>query len=188
MQSALITATIAAAFSWFSIPNDPWSTQACWASGMLLALTAISVASQQTIGLSRLCSCENGLLKVRCLLGEDNPSYGHHEDTVEREFPGTNPNRQGVRPFQEDRVKMRKSQLWIWQTPVMLSNFSILLFVIGLMISIFVRASRALGHWSKGDMQVSLACTTSLGWVGRLTALRLQSSLELQHSFVVPTI
>lgn len=49
---------------------------------------------------------------------------------------------------------MKKSQLWIWQTPVMLSNFAILLFVIGLMISIFVRAARSLGDWTKGNNQV----------------------------------
>lgn len=42
----------------------------------------------------------------------------------------------------------------MWQTPVMLSNFAILLFVVGLMISVFVRAARSRGEWSTGSIQV----------------------------------
>ncbi|KAI4190980.1 MAG: hypothetical protein L6R41_000430 [Letrouitia leprolyta] len=66
LSSALVTGTIASAFSWYSVASDPWTTEACWASAMVMARTAISLASQQTIGLSRLCSCEDGWLK-----GED---------------------------------------------------------------------------------------------------------------------
>ena len=43
----------------------------------------------------------------------------------------------------------------MWQTPVMLTNFAILLFVIGLMISVFLRAARSHGDSSKGNSQVS---------------------------------
>ena len=80
---------------------------------------------------------------------------------------------------------MKKSQLWIWQTPVMLSNFAILLFVIGLMISMFDRAIRSQRDWTKGDIQVvdifSLYLA-SLPWThGQkadwLATFRLQSSL-----------
>lgn len=49
---------------------------------------------------------------------------------------------------------MKNSQLWIWQTPVMLSNFAILLFVIGLLISVFVRAVRSRNGWIEGNNQV----------------------------------
>ncbi|KAG8531830.1 uncharacterized protein KY384_003466 [Bacidia gigantensis] len=147
LSGALVTGTIASAFSWFSVPDDPWSTQACWTSALLLGFTAIAVATQQTIGLARLCSCEDGWLKVRCLLGEKNPFYGSQDKR---------PYFSHHRMHREDRVRMKKSQLWIWQTPVMLLNFAILLFVVGLMIAIFVRASRTHWDWSKGQIQIAI--------------------------------
>ena len=116
-------------------------------SALVLALTAISLATQQTIGLSRLCSGENGWLKVRRLLGEANNPC---------DCPN-HPEQSGLgSPHRHigSRARMKKSQLWIWQTPVMLSNFAILLFVIGLLISVFVRAIRTRRDWTKGDLQV----------------------------------
>lgn len=142
-----MTGTIASAFSWSTVPDDPWSTEALWTSALVLALTAISLATQQTIGLSRLSSCEKGWQKIRRLLGEQNPYYGTR--SMRRSFGR-------LRRYTESRVRIKKSQLWIWQTPVMLSNFAILLFVIGLMISIFVRAVRLRGDWSQGRIQVIL--------------------------------
>lgn len=153
LSSALVTGAIASAFSWYSVEDDPWTTEACWASAMVLALTAISLASQQTIGLSRLCSCEDGWVKVRHLLGKRNPDYGvslhrHHRHA-------------------RYKVKMKTSQLWMWQTPVMLANIAILLFVIGLMISIFARAVKTRGDWTMGRNQIAivfgLACIFSGG-------------------------
>ncbi|KAL8831671.1 MAG: hypothetical protein Q9170_005194 [Blastenia crenularia] len=146
VSSALVTGTIASAFSWYSIDDDPWTTEAFWTAALVLTLTAISLATQQTIGLSRLCSCENGWLKVRNLLGEENPSYRR----IERK-PSflSRPQR-----HPENKIRMKKSQLWMWQTPVMLLNFAILLFVIGLMISVFVRAARYGGDWTNGRIQV----------------------------------
>ncbi|KAL9594765.1 MAG: hypothetical protein Q9219_006851 [cf. Caloplaca sp. 3 TL-2023] len=109
LSSALVTGTIASAFSWYSVEDDPWSTEACWTSALVLALTAISLATQQTIGLSRLCSCEDGWLKVRLLLGQKNPPY--QRNPLEPSYM-RRPHRHG-----ENVVKMKKSQLWIWQTP-----------------------------------------------------------------------
>ena len=145
-QSALVTGTIASAFSWNTDQDDPWSTEACWTSALVLALTAISLASQQTIGLTRLCMYENGWLKVRALLGEVGPlcPKGNLKPSYleqRRDHAGR-------------EVKMKKSQLWMWQTPVMLSNFAILLFVVGLMISVFVRAARNGTNWTTGHNQV----------------------------------
>ena len=117
-------------------------------SALLLALTAISLAAQQTITLNRLCSCENGLLKIRHMLGEPNPKY-----------QGDSP-KSYVRKTQSKaghRVRIKRSQLWTWQTPIMLSNFSILLFIIGLMIGIFAKAAASRGDWSKGDPKVLLS-------------------------------
>lgn len=147
ISSALITGTIASAFSWYSVQDDPWSTEACWTSALVLALTAISLATQQTIGLSRLCSGENGWLKVRRLLGEAACDCRSH---LEQSGLGSPHRHTG------SRVRMKKSQLWMWQTPVMLSNFAILLFVIGLMISMFVRAIRSQRDWTTGDLQIAI--------------------------------
>lgn len=44
----------------------------------------------------------------------------------------------------------------------MLSNFAILLFVIGLMISVFVRAARSRGDWTKGNNQVAELLLSSM--------------------------
>ncbi|KAL8935987.1 MAG: hypothetical protein Q9216_005163 [Gyalolechia sp. 2 TL-2023] len=175
LSSAMITGTIAAAFSWYSVEDDPWTTEACWTSALVLALTAISLATQQTIGLSRLSSCENGWLKVRHLLGKDNPDYGK---SLRR------PHKHA-----KNKMKMKTSQLWMWQTPVMLSNFSILLFVVGLMISIFARAARTRGDWTKGQIQVSQNFSAVNPFVGReLISSRLPSSSVAPQSFQEATI
>lgn len=143
------------------MPDDPWSTNACWVTALLFALTAISLAAQQTIGLNRLYSCENGLLKIRHLLGEIDPKYESQPMT----FYET-----GNHGATERRVRIKRSQMWTWQTPisrssmslsgilpligVVLSNFSILLFIVGLMIAIFVRAATARGDLSEADTRV----------------------------------
>ena len=137
-------ADIAIANSWFTVPDDPWSTNACWMSALLFALTAISLAAQQTIGLNRLYSCEDGLLKIRHLLGEANP---RHRSLSMGFYTTESHDNQG-------RIRIKRSQLWTWQTPIMLSNFSILLFIVGLMIAIFVRAAATLGDFSKSDTKV----------------------------------
>ena len=142
-----MTGTIASAFSWYSVESDPWSTEACWTSALVLALTSISLATQQTIGLSRLCSCENGWLRVRRLLGDFDHSQSR--SSFDSSFLS------GPQAPAEKRIRPKKSQLWMWQTPVMLSNFAILLFVIGLMISVFVRAVQSRGDWAKGSNQVA---------------------------------
>ena len=130
-------------------------------TALLFALTAISLAAQQTIGLNRLYSCENGLLKIRHLLGEINPKY---------ESQPLNIYNSGNHGGAERRVRIKRSQMWTWQTPIsrsslwlsvmllltgiVLSNFSILLFIIGLMIAIFFRAATARGDLSEADTKV----------------------------------
>ena len=113
-------------------------------SALLFALTAISLAAQQTIGLNRLYSCEDGLLKIRHLLGEANP---RHRSLSMGFYTSESHENEG-------RTRIKRSQMWTWQTPIMLSNFSILLFIVGLMIAIFVRAAATLGDFSKSDTKV----------------------------------
>ncbi|MDI1490464.1 MAG: hypothetical protein OHK93_001667 [Ramalina farinacea] len=146
-DNGLVTSTVAAAFSWASIPTDPWSVDACWMSSLVLALTAISLAAQQTIGLNRLRSCENGLLKIRHLLGEAPWKQEHHSDVSHVSDDA----KDGF-----NRTKIKRSQLWAWQTPIMMSNFAILLFIVGLMIAIFARAAATMGDWSKPDGKIAV--------------------------------
>lgn len=117
-------------------------------SSLVLALTAISLAAQQTIGLNRLRSCENGLLKIRHLLGEA-PEQGERHPTASY----ASDDAKDVLK----KTKIKRSQLWAWQTPIMMSNFAILLFIVGLMIAIFARAAATMGDWSKPDGKVPLA-------------------------------
>jgi len=109
IQSALVSGVCASAFSWFNITPQPYSVRSVWYSGLLFALISITVAVQQSVALHRLNSNQDGLAKLRSML-----SYKHA----------------GV-------LKARYSQVYIWQTPVMLLNVSIFLFLIGLVIVVF---------------------------------------------------
>ncbi|MCJ1235150.1 hypothetical protein MMC14_003116 [Varicellaria rhodocarpa] len=144
LTAALISGVVIGSFSTYSAPSDPWTTHALWLSALLLALTSISIATQQSIGLNRLSSNENGLYKIRRLLGEDNPRYHPYDRGLY-----VSDNEQSKEP----RVRIRKSQLWIWQTPVMLLNFALLLYIIGLMTAVFSRAVAARGDWSDGNIK-----------------------------------
>ena len=133
-------------------------------SSLVLALTAISLAAQQTIGLNRLRSCENGLLKIRHLLGE---APGKAQDRHLAASHGSDNAKDGL-----TRTRIKRSQLWAWQTPIMMSNFAILLFIVGLMIAVFARAAATMGDWSKPDGKVPLS----------LVLLRTQELIEVARS------
>lgn len=124
-------------------------------SSLVLALTAISLAAQQTIGLNRLRSCENGLLKIRHLLGEAPEKEERHSPASH----GADEAKDGL-----NRTRIKRIQLWAWQTPIMMSNFAILLFIVGLMIAIFARAAATMGDWSKPDGKVPLPSLSLLRW------------------------
>ena len=93
------------------------------------------------------------------MLGEENPYY---QDTFYRnQNPNHNARTQtnyigSDEKFTEHKMRMRRSQLWIWQTPVMLSNFAILLFIVGLLIKVFNEAVASMGDWTTGDIQVAI--------------------------------
>ncbi|KAL9115059.1 MAG: hypothetical protein Q9187_007353 [Circinaria calcarea] len=148
ITGALITGAVVGSFQIYSAETDPWSTNALWVSALLFSLTSISIATQQCIGLNRLSSREDGPGKIRLLLGEENPRFDKPHTAT---YTGRD------EKITEYRLRMRKSQLWVWQTPVMLLNFAILLFIIGLMIAVFSRAVKAHGDWSTGDIKVPYA-------------------------------
>lgn len=108
-QSALISGVFASAFSWYNITPQPDIVKGLWYSGLLLSLLSITIAMQQSVALYRLGSNRGGLIKLRTLL-----SY-----KVSGAF------------------KPRYLQIYVWQTPVMLLNVSISLFLIGLITLVY---------------------------------------------------
>ncbi len=82
------------------------------------------------------------------MLGEENPRYGNYN--AQRGYVGSN------EKIVEYKMRMRRSQLWLWQTPVMLLNFAILLFIVGLLVKVFNAAVVSKGDWKTGDIQVAI--------------------------------
>ena len=147
-KSALVASVVVGASSWFSAPTDPWTTRAFWSSALLFAMVSIALATQQSIALNRIMNYENSLRRIRSMLGEENPFYSNQNS--HNGYWGRD------EKIEHARMRMRKSQLYIWQTPVMLSNFSILLFVIGLFVKLFQAAVATNGNWQTGDIQVAI--------------------------------
>jgi hypothetical protein len=108
-QSALISGVFASAFSWYNITPQPDIVRGLWYSGLVLSLLSITIAMQQSVALYRLGSNREGLIKLQALL-----SY---------KVSGA--------------AKPRYLQIYVWQTPVMLLNVSILLFLIGLLTLVY---------------------------------------------------
>jgi len=101
----------------------------------MLDLVAVCLATQQTVALNRLSCYKDGLSRIRLLLGEK---------LVSKE------------EGQPERWTPRVLQLYVWQTPIMLLNFGVALFVGGLLEMIRgIAGQRKVGSWgrdgSKGD-------------------------------------
>lgn len=115
------------AFTWDHISESLPVVRAFWYSSLLLALTSLSLATQQGVTLRRLSSHRDGFPFVRMLLGRQNKQ------------------RHGL-------VEPRLAQLYVWQTPVMLLNFSVILAVLGLAVLVVDRARKS--AWADADVQV----------------------------------
>lgn len=111
LTAALIAGVTAAAFTWPSIENSPAATPALWYSSLIFSIVSILSAMQQGNLLYKLTSRSNGLRRLQAMLRS---------------------NRQVGGKWQES-----KGQHFVWQTPLMLLNFSFWLFLIGLMIMVF---------------------------------------------------
>jgi len=126
-QSALMGGVIASTFTW-PILNDSKASNhttviGLWYCAILLAVVAIASASQQAVMLSRLSSYSDGMQRVRNMLG-----------TLEGQH----------------RVP-QKLQLFIWQTPVMLQNGSIYMFIAGLVALVWISTRE---NWSSAQIKV----------------------------------
>ncbi|KAH8743714.1 hypothetical protein F5882DRAFT_313368 [Hyaloscypha sp. PMI_1271] len=132
---AIVAAATATAFTWPEVPQSPWSTKALWHASLALNITAICVATQQTVALHRLSCYADGPKKIRSVLGEETgaPVLG---------------------ASQQKFIRPRWSQLYVWQTAVMLLNFGVLLFAIGLVIFVFDSLGENGSSWSSDDIKV----------------------------------
>lgn len=101
-------------------PQPSWLPTGLWYSSLVLDLVAICLATQQSVALNRLSCYKDGLSKIRFVLGHMQPSKDGRPETWEP----------------------RRLQLYVWQTPIMLLNFSILLFIIGLSVMIIGAAGQ----------------------------------------------
>lgn len=128
-QGAILASLFASAFTWPLMQISAYSTQGCWFGGLMLIISSITIATQQSITLHRFSTHVNDLRNLRGLLGyQDTPA--------------------GIwRP--------RKIQLYVWQMPVMMLRFGIYLFLVGLFLLLW-KAARPNGHsWSMPDLKVS---------------------------------
>ncbi|KAE9362839.1 hypothetical protein N431DRAFT_433567 [Stipitochalara longipes BDJ] len=134
---AILSSIVTGAIGWpfdASTPAPPWSTKAAWYSSLILGLTAISSAMQQSLTLYRLGCYEDCLPRLRGILGK------RHRGVDGSTF-----------------WTVRWSQMVVWQVPVMLLNFAILLFVggvIGMLWDSAVRAVHAGGGLKSDDVKI----------------------------------
>jgi hypothetical protein len=119
---------ISTAFSWRMLEveddNSASIIMGIWYSALLLALGTIATASQQAVMLTRLNTYTDSPQRVRKMLGK----------------------------LEGGSWKPRKMQLFIWQSPVMLQNASIYMFIAGLVVLVW---KSAMTHWSADQLKVS---------------------------------
>lgn len=111
----MITAVFVGGFSWSLIDEvESKIARGLWYGGLLIALTAVTLAMQQSIALHRVINSTEGLACLRSCLGKQSGGVW----------------------------TPRPVQVLIWQMPVMLLNVSIFIFVVGL-ITLVVSNFRA---------------------------------------------
>jgi hypothetical protein len=139
-QCAILASIVTGAIGWpsdASMPAPPWITMAAWYSSLILGLTSLSSAMQQSLTLYRLGCYEDSLPRLRAILGRR-----------QRRVDGST------------FWTVRWSQMVVWQVPVMLLNFAILLFiggVVGMLKERAMRAVKAGGGLESDDVKVRIS-------------------------------
>ncbi|KAL9082218.1 MAG: hypothetical protein Q9159_006614 [Coniocarpon cinnabarinum] len=118
-QAALVASLFGGSLSWYVAQNASWSVRSLWYAGLVCTIGSISVATQQSISLYRFSATKNGLKHIRSVLG------GRENERGVRE-PGA-------------------FQVYVWQVPVMLLRFGIVLFLLGLWVLLWSMASHTNG-------------------------------------------
>lgn len=124
-----MTSITASAFSWPIVQSSSWTIQAIWYSSIIVSLTSVSTATQQSVAIYRLASLPEGLQKIRQLLGRDGDA------TL------------GI-------VQPQLWQLYIWQIPHLMLNTSIYLFVAGLLVLLWDAAKAQAYSWATQETKV----------------------------------
>lgn len=112
-KNALITATVATCVTWPNVKSGPIGVLACWYSTLLMSIMSITCAIQQSNALFKLGCRDDGKSQMRKIMQSSQTTGATRESRL---------------------------QHFIWQSPIMLLNFSILIFVIGLLILVFSHA------------------------------------------------
>ncbi|KAF2629942.1 hypothetical protein BU25DRAFT_307513, partial [Macroventuria anomochaeta] len=128
VTAALIAAVVSAAFSWPTISESPWTARAVLYASLILSLSTVASASQQSIALYRYGAHPQGLEMLQEMLA-----------SKKRDRPASTAS---------------KLQTYVWQMPVMLLNISISLLIVGLFILIWDRAAQVV-DWTD-DMKIAL--------------------------------
>lgn len=92
-------------------------------------LTSICLATQQGVSLNRLSGYSDSLSRIRNLLG----SQTAHLTVI---------------------ISPHWDQLYVWQTPIMLLNVSVILFITGIVIELFDSMGKV--DWSDRNVKVRL--------------------------------
>ncbi|KAL4742386.1 hypothetical protein BDV11DRAFT_180753 [Aspergillus similis] len=114
ISGGLTAAVLTQVFAWPQIKDPtPIFSRICWYSGLVLVLMAVATATQQNIALARAKVSPKGWSYLRSILDVEGEEIGS--------------------------IKQRPSrvQLYIWQVPVMMLNFSNVLLVLGILVYIF---------------------------------------------------
>ncbi|KAK3390635.1 hypothetical protein B0H63DRAFT_466188 [Podospora didyma] len=130
----LVASVISASFSWQPVDQIPWPTAGLWYGALLMNLTSICLATQQGVSLNRLSGYSDSLLRIRNLLGSQTAQYAHVI------------------------VVPHWDQLYVWQTPIMLLNVSVILFITGIVILLF----DSLGSFNWTDRAVKIVVLFSV--------------------------
>lgn len=120
-QGALIAAIVASVFSWPTIISSPWTAKACFYTTLYLSLFAVTCGFQQNITLVRYGKDAEGVAMLQKLLRSTNGKSAG------------------------------RLHLFVWQIPIMLVNFSIMSFLMGLSILIWDQTTTSV----KTDLAVS---------------------------------
>lgn len=129
LQSALTAGVISGAFSWYNIEQTHWATKACWYSGLIYAFASISAAGLCSGGLLRLMCHSDMTAKVRSVMG--------------------------YKPAASQDWTPRRLQPWILGFPGMLLKLSLLWFLVGLILEIWLSARRMEFLWEADEVKVS---------------------------------
>lgn len=138
-QSALVAGVISGAFSWYNVEQTHWCTRATWYSGLIFALASISASGLCSGSLLRLKCHPDSTSRVRTVLGY--PSRHSHEWTP------------------------RALQSWIWGVPGLLLKLSVLWFLVGLGLEIWLSARRARFDWESDDVKVRFGSKTQTQFI-----------------------